>query len=75
MLLERKRRTLECRRDVYEAYARRLEDALARTVFAHPGTNSWYKNAKGKVTTTSPWRLVDYWHWTREPAAGDYELA
>jgi 4-hydroxyacetophenone monooxygenase len=75
LLLERKKKTLECRREVHEAYDRRLADALARTVFAHPGTGSWYKNEKGRVTTTSPWRLVDYWHWTRSPDPEDYVLA
>ena len=37
--------------------------------------NSWYKNSKGRVITTSPWRLVDYWGWTREPKLADYELS
>jgi hypothetical protein len=25
------------------------------------------------VVTTSPWRLVDYWRWTREPDLADFE--
>jgi 4-hydroxyacetophenone monooxygenase len=29
---------------------------------------------RGRVITTSPWRLVDYWRWTREPDLRDYEL-
>ena len=36
--------------------------------------NSWYKNAHGRVLNTSPWRLVDYWGWTRTPDLADYEL-
>jgi 4-hydroxyacetophenone monooxygenase len=36
--------------------------------------NNWHKNASGTVTTTSPWRLVDYWTWTRTPALEDFEL-
>jgi 4-hydroxyacetophenone monooxygenase len=35
--------------------------------------SSWYKNARGVVITTSPWRLVDYWGWTREPNLADYQ--
>jgi len=44
-------------------------------VWSHPGLNSWYKNSKGRVTTTSPWRLLDSWRWTREPDLSDYELS
>jgi 4-hydroxyacetophenone monooxygenase len=53
---------------------RRLADALSRTVWSHAGVNSWYKNARGLVVNTSPWRLVDYWTWTRAPDPADYEL-
>ena len=35
---------------------------------------TWYRNAKGRVVTNSPWRLVDYWSMTREPRAEDFEL-
>src|SRR4029453_11439798 len=27
----------------------------------------YYKNAEGEIHTLSPWRLVDYWSWTRRP--------
>ena len=44
-------------------------------VWSHPSIrNSWYRNESGKVTVLSPWRLVDYWTWTREPALDEYEL-
>ncbi len=66
--------TLECRQDVHDAYNERLDQALARTVWSHPGVNSWYKNSKGRVTTTSPWRLLDYWRWTKQPDFNDFEL-
>ncbi len=65
---------MECRRDVHDAYAARFDARHATMVWAHGGTGSWYKNANGRVLTTSPWRLVDYWGWTRTPALGDFEL-
>jgi 4-hydroxyacetophenone monooxygenase len=74
-LLERGASTLDCRPEVCDAYHERLEAALARTVWAHPGMSNWYKNARGKVVATSPWRLVDYWRWTREPDLADYHLS
>jgi 4-hydroxyacetophenone monooxygenase len=73
-LIENGKRALECREDVHDAFNARLDARLAELVWSHPGMNSWYKNGRGKVTTTSPWRLVDYWRWTREPALGDYHV-
>ena len=34
--------------------------------------HSFYKNEFGEVYGLSPWRLVDYWTWTREPDPGDF---
>ena len=63
------------RHEVHDAYNRRLEETLARTVWSHPAVaHSWYRNSKGRVTVLSPWKLVDYWTWTREPALEEYEL-
>ena len=73
-LIENQKRALECREDVHDAFNARLDARLAQLVWSHPGMNSWYKNAKGRVTTTSPWRLVDYWRWTREPELRDYHV-
>ena len=66
-------RALECRTEVNEDFNRRLDDALSKLVLSYGGERSWYKNSKGRVTATSPWRLVDYWRWTRAPDLGDYE--
>jgi 4-hydroxyacetophenone monooxygenase len=65
---------IECRQDVHDAYAARFDARHAQMVWSHPGMNSWYKNAHGRVLTTSPWRLVDYWTWTREPNLDDFVL-
>ncbi len=65
---------MDCRRDVHDAYAARFDARHTEMVWSHPGMNSWYKNANGRVLTTSPWRLVDYWTWTKTPALDDYTL-
>jgi 4-hydroxyacetophenone monooxygenase len=74
-LLETGHAAMDCRPEVNDAFAARLESELASLVLSHPAMTSWYKNAKGRVITTSPWRLVDYWRWTREPDLGDYLLS
>jgi 4-hydroxyacetophenone monooxygenase len=73
-LLRGEHDTMDCKQSVHDAFNRKLEQTLATMVWSHPGMDSWYKNSAGKVTTTSPWRLLDYWRWTREPDLSDYEL-
>jgi 4-hydroxyacetophenone monooxygenase len=63
---------MECRREVHDAYAARFDARHDLMVWSHPSENSWYKNASGRVLTTSPWRLVDYWGWTRRPDPADF---
>jgi 4-hydroxyacetophenone monooxygenase len=65
---------MDCRQDVHDAYAARFDARHAQLVWSHPGVSNWYKNADGRVLTTSPWRLVDYWSWTRTPELADYDL-
>jgi 4-hydroxyacetophenone monooxygenase len=73
-LLENGARAMECRREVYEDYTRRLIAELETLVWSHPACDSWYRNRSGRVVTTSPWRLADYWKWTRAPDLKDYTL-
>ena len=65
-----------------QADARTRHCRIARTfgfqrgrgcVFSHPGMGSWSENAAGRPLTVSPWRLVEYWSWTKAPDLGDYE--
>ena len=65
---------MDCRQDVHEAYAERFDERHTKMVWSHTGTSSWYKNAHGRVLNTSPWRLVDYWGWTRHPDLTDFDL-
>jgi len=65
---------MDCRQEIHDGYAARFDARHERMVWSHPGMNSWYKNAHGRVLTTSPWRLVDYWQWTQTPALSDFHL-
>jgi 4-hydroxyacetophenone monooxygenase len=73
-LLRNGHAAIECRQDVLERYYERFDARHRTLVWSHPGMANWYKNAAGRVTTTSPWRLVDYWAWTREPNLDDFVL-
>ncbi len=64
---------IECKQDVHDEYNRRLAAELEEMVWSHPSIkSSWYCNQSGRVTILSPWRLVDYWRWTKEPNLDDF---
>ena len=47
---------------------KRSQAEMRKLVWSQPSVkHSFYKNAFGEVHILSPWRLVDYWWWTREP--------
>ena len=73
-LLENGVRAMDCKPAVYDDYTRRLIAELETLVWSHPAADSWYRNRAGRVVTTSPWRLADYWKWTRAPNLEDYTL-
>ncbi len=73
-LLENGVRAMDCKPEVYDDYTRRLIAELETLVWSHPAADSWYRNRAGRVVTTSPWRLADYWKWTRAPNLEDYTL-
>ena len=67
---------MECRQDVHDAYNVRLQAALDQMVWSHPSIkSSWYRNLSGRIHILSPWRLVDYWTWTRQPDLADFDVA
>jgi 4-hydroxyacetophenone monooxygenase len=66
---------MEPRPDVHDAYQDRLQAEMEQMVWSHPSIrHSWYKNDDGRIYILSPWRLVDYWDWTRRPDPGDFVL-
>ena len=66
-------RQMEPREDKTDDWVRRTQAEMATMVWAQPTIkHSFYKNAYGEIYTLSPWRLVDYWTWTREPDPDDF---
>ena len=72
LLHERGAAALECKQSVHDEYNARVDAAHERMIWAHPHVSNWYKNAAGRVTTNSPFRLVDYWTMTRAPDPDDF---
>ena len=67
-------RAVDVRKDVHDDYNEKVDREHAQLVWAHPGMNNWYKNAKGRVFAPMPWRLVDYWSLTRNPTLTHYHI-
>ncbi len=74
LMFERSLSDVEVRDDVHDRFNDRVDAEHADLVWSHPGMNNWYRNARGRVFAPMPWRLVDYWHMTREARAEDYHL-
>src|SRR5690606_18814852 len=63
---------MDCTQAAHDAYNEKADETLAEMVWSFEGVTNWYKNSSGRVTTNSPWSLVDYWHMTRRPDASAY---
>jgi 4-hydroxyacetophenone monooxygenase len=74
MVLERKQRALDCRREVHDAYNERIDAANAKRAWGASSANSWYKNARGRVSQNWPFNVIEYWQQTREPNPADFEF-
>ena len=60
--------------EIEKQYQDKFDMRHEKMVWQHPKVSSWYQNSKGKVVTTSPWRLVEYWNWTNNFNQDDYEF-
>lgn len=59
----------------YADWYERTQAELKTMVWSQPSIkHSFYKNEDGVVHSLSPWRLVDFWSWTRSPDADDFVL-
>jgi 4-hydroxyacetophenone monooxygenase len=68
-------RTMEPRQERYEDWHDRSQREMRGLVWSQPSIeHSFFKNSSGEIHVLSPWRLVDYWTWTREPDLADFVL-
>jgi 4-hydroxyacetophenone monooxygenase len=75
LLMKGGHRSLEPREDKTADWHARSQAEMAKMVWSQPSIkHSFYKNSLGEVHTLSPWRLVDYWKWTREPDPADFVI-
>ena len=59
----------------YNDWYKRCQAELKTMVWSQSTIkHSFYKDARGVVHSLSPWRLVDFWAWTREPDPADFVM-
>ncbi|MFI5045340.1 MAG: 4-hydroxyacetophenone monooxygenase, partial [Acidimicrobiales bacterium] len=74
-LIDGGHRTMEPRRERYDDWHARTQAEMSTLVWTHPAVkHSFFKNSFGEIHGLSPWRLVDYWSWTREPDLTDFVI-
>jgi 4-hydroxyacetophenone monooxygenase len=75
LLIGGRHRSLEPREDKAADWHERSQAEMRKLVWSQPSVkHSFYKNSFGEVHILSPWRLVDYWAWTREPEPDDFVI-
>ena len=68
-------RSMEPRQDTCDEWHERSQRELKTLVWSQPSVkHSFFKNANGEIHGLSPWRLVDYWTWTKEPDFADFVI-
>ena len=60
--------------DAAKAYVDRVDAEHNKLVWTSPGLSSYYRNAKGRVTSANPWRMVDFWQMTHSADLHNYEV-
>lgn len=60
--------------EAFEAWNEKVDNRMQDMIWTHPRANSYYNNSKGRVYLSFPFRLVDYWTWTRAPNPDHFRL-
>jgi len=66
-------RSVDVEQRVHDEYNARVDAEHEGLIWTHPGMSTYYRNARGRVFSVMPWRLVDYWRMTHDAALEDFE--
>ncbi|MBW0102037.1 NAD(P)/FAD-dependent oxidoreductase [Pseudonocardia sp. KRD-291] len=65
---------LDARADVTATYNELVDDTHDRTVWTHPGMQTYYRNSRGRVIFVMPFLNAEYWQMTKELDLSDYTI-
>jgi 4-hydroxyacetophenone monooxygenase len=72
LLVETGAESLQVKDEAFEEYMTRTGEKLLQFVWSTEYGTSYFRNASGRVTTNSPWSLLEMWTWLREPNLADF---
>ncbi|GAA4535125.1 NAD(P)/FAD-dependent oxidoreductase [Pseudonocardia xishanensis] len=67
-------RALDARADVTEKYNELVDRTHERTVWSHPGMQTYYRNSRGRVIFVMPFLNSEYWQMTKTFDLSDYTV-
>lgn len=73
-MVKRGARAMEPTEEAFVAFNAQIDRDLQKLIWTHPKARSYYRNSKGRVFLSNPYRLVDYWTMTRAPKLEDYRF-
>ena len=65
---------IEVRKDVFDEYNDLVDRTAELTVWTHLGTNTYFRNSRGRLVFVSPFRNVEYWTRASQSSIADYEV-
>lgn len=51
-----------------------VQAQMLQMIWTHPKAKNYYKNSKGRVIVSWPFRLLDYWNQSRQPDVEHYHF-
>jgi len=73
-LFDAEAHAIDVRHDVFDEYNELLDRTSQMTVWTHPGTTTYFRNARGRLLFVSPFRNVEYWTRATGSSIEDYEM-
>ena len=75
LMVAEKAREVEPTIPAYNAWNEKVAAQMRQMIWSHPKAKSYYLNSAGRNIISCPFRLADYWKWTRHPAREDLTLS
>lgn len=65
---------IEPTEEAFVAFNERVQGQMPKMIWTHPKANSYYRNSKGRVIGSWPFRLLDYWTECRGPVPEHFHI-
>ena len=65
---------VEVKAEVHNDYNDRIDEAHERMVWTHPGMDTYYRNARGRVVVNNPFRMQEFWQLTEQADLAEYHV-